>query len=171
MASCDLEWWPPITTAAKRLSASVSPDAVMLRWSEIEAMKSAGTFEFHSHTHSHTRWDREIIDPANRAERLSDDLGIPEGAASRASRHLCWPQGYYDEAYVGVAVATGLITFIRPIPESIRQPAIRTISGGSLPKHARELGAQPHRASTPDRCSVGFIPACTELWKRRAAYW
>ncbi len=86
-------------------------DAVMLRWSEIEAMKSAGTFEFHSHTHSHTRWDREIVDPANRAERLSDDLKesrrVLQVRLGQVSRHLCWPQGYYDEAYVGVAVATG----------------------------------------------------------------
>jgi peptidoglycan/xylan/chitin deacetylase (PgdA/CDA1 family) len=33
-------------------------DHAILRWSEIDAMREAGTFEFHSHTHSHVRGDR-----------------------------------------------------------------------------------------------------------------
>lgn len=85
-------------------------DEVMLRWSEVAAMQAAGTFEFHSHTHSHTRWDKAIADPAARRAALADDL-----AASRAtlaqhtgdSPHLCWPQGYYDDDYQQVARAAG----------------------------------------------------------------
>src|SRR5690606_13926222 len=34
--------------------AAGSADDVMLRWSEVHAMRKAGTFEFHSHTHTHT---------------------------------------------------------------------------------------------------------------------
>jgi len=85
-------------------------DEVMLRWSEVAAMQAAGTFEFHSHTHSHTRWDKAIADPAGRRAALADDL-----AASRAtlaqhtgdSPHLCWPQGYYDDDYRMIASAAG----------------------------------------------------------------
>lgn len=29
-------------------------DDAFLRWSEVEAIRAAGTFDFHSHTHSHT---------------------------------------------------------------------------------------------------------------------
>ncbi|WP_201490654.1 polysaccharide deacetylase family protein, partial [Escherichia coli] len=32
-------------------------DDVMLRWSEIREMHLSGLVEFHSHTHSHRRWD------------------------------------------------------------------------------------------------------------------
>ena len=47
----------PDHDACKQLVAAGRADEVMLRWSEIEAMRAAGTFEFHSHTHTHTRWD------------------------------------------------------------------------------------------------------------------
>ena len=95
---------------AKRLIDAGRTDEVMLRWSEVEAMQAAGTFEFHSHTHSHTRWDKTVADPAARRAALADDL-----AASRAtlaqhtgdSPHLCWPQGYYDDDYKQVARAAG----------------------------------------------------------------
>lgn len=86
-------------------------DGAFLRWSEVHAMREAGTFEFHSHTHSHTRWDKTIANQDARDRALGDDL-----AASRAtlaarlgdgSAHLCWPQGYYDAAYQRVAQAAG----------------------------------------------------------------
>jgi peptidoglycan/xylan/chitin deacetylase (PgdA/CDA1 family) len=85
-------------------------DQAMLRWSEVAAMQAAGTFEFHSHTHSHTRWDKTVADPAARREALAADL-----ATSRAtlaghcgdSAHLCWPQGYFDDDYRQVAAEAG----------------------------------------------------------------
>lgn len=95
----------------KRRIAAGRADEVMLRWSEVAEMQSAGSFEFHSHTHTHTRWDREISNLAVRDSHLAEDL-----AKSRAmlvqrlgtcSRHLCWPQGYYDDAYRRVAVGAG----------------------------------------------------------------
>ncbi|HCX34758.1 MAG TPA: hypothetical protein DHV08_15225 [Rhodocyclaceae bacterium] len=86
-------------------------DEVMLRWSEVEAMCAAGTFEFHSHTHSHVRWDRTIADSATRRAALAEDLSLSRQIlASRlgvASRHLCWPQGHYDADHVRVARTVG----------------------------------------------------------------
>lgn len=91
--------------------ASGQADDVMLRWSEVEHAVAAGVFEFHSHTHSHTRWDREIGDPQLREQKLADDLASSRATlASRlgsASRHLCWPQGYYDADYQRIAKAAG----------------------------------------------------------------
>lgn len=95
----------------KRRIAAGDTDSVMLRWSEVEAMAQAGTFEFHSHTHRHTRFDRQIADVAARGEALAADLQASRVALQArlgaASRHLCWPQGYYDEQYVAVARAAG----------------------------------------------------------------
>lgn len=87
------------------------PDSVMLRWSEVEAMRAAGTFEFHSHTHTHTRWDKTVADVSARRLALAEDLERSrETLRSRlgeVSRHLCWPQGYYDADYVEVAKGCG----------------------------------------------------------------
>ena len=95
----------------KRRIAADDTDSVMLRWSEVDLMAKAGTFEFHSHTHRHTRFDRQIADPLVRGEALAADLQASrETLRARfgtVSRHLCWPQGYYDEQYVAVARAAG----------------------------------------------------------------
>lgn len=86
-------------------------DDVMLRWSEVLAMREAGTFEFHSHTHSHTRWDQIETDPAVREAKLAHDLERSRHALRErlgaASTHLCWPQGYFDPAYVATARRQG----------------------------------------------------------------
>lgn len=109
----------PLRTAAdcpdhsecKRRIAAGDTDSVMLRWSEVEAMRDAGSFEFHSHTHSHTRWDKQIADGAQRLAALESDL-----LASRqmladklgiADQHLCWPQGYYQPDYLPLARRLG----------------------------------------------------------------
>lgn len=86
-------------------------DDVMLRWSELEAMRAAGSFEFHSHTHTHARWDLTEPDAATRAQRLAEDLEYSRATLRErlgdASSHLCWPQGYYDDAYREVARQIG----------------------------------------------------------------
>lgn len=101
----------PDHNECKRRIAAGETDSVMLRWSEIEAMRQVGTFEFHSHTHSHTRWDKQLPDGPARVAALADDL-----SASRATlraqlgiddRHLCWPQGYYQADYVEAAGRLG----------------------------------------------------------------
>ncbi|WP_277182845.1 polysaccharide deacetylase family protein [Caballeronia sp. BR00000012568055] len=90
-------------------------DDVILRWSEIDAMRQAGTFEFHSHTHSHVRWDQVTQSGIEKRERLQQDLH--DARATLATRlgsvsdHLCWPQGYYDDDYREVAREAGFSHF------------------------------------------------------------
>ncbi|SEK03937.1 polysaccharide deacetylase family protein [Paraburkholderia diazotrophica] len=90
-------------------------DDVILRWSEIEAMRTAGTFEFHSHTHTHARWDRLTQDRDEKRERLRDDLAKARATLRQrlgdVSDHLCWPQGYYDDDYREIALAAGFRHF------------------------------------------------------------
>lgn len=96
---------------AMRVARDGRQDEAFLRWSEVEEMQAAGAFEFHSHTHSHMRWDQCEPDSQLRRERLAIDL-----AASRSmlksrlgtvSSHLCWPQGYFDADYQDVAHTAG----------------------------------------------------------------
>jgi peptidoglycan/xylan/chitin deacetylase (PgdA/CDA1 family) len=86
-------------------------DDVMLRWSEVQAMREAGTFEFHSHTHSHTRWDRVEPDRAMRDAKLAADLRQSRETLhtrlGQATPHLCWPQGYHDDGYRATATSAG----------------------------------------------------------------
>ena len=104
---------PPAYThrEAKERMFSGNADDVILRWSEIEEMIKSRTFEVHSHTHTHTRWDLTCSTPQEKTERFYDDM-----LASRqtlveklggVSRHLCWPQGYFDEDYQRVAIELG----------------------------------------------------------------
>ncbi|PKO84464.1 MAG: hypothetical protein CVU17_02365 [Betaproteobacteria bacterium HGW-Betaproteobacteria-11] len=86
-------------------------DEVMLRWSEVEAMRAAGSFEFHSHTHTHTRWDKIEADAAPRREKLAADLAVScqalQAHLGETSAHLCWPQGYHDDDYKQAATEGG----------------------------------------------------------------
>lgn len=95
----------------KTLVASGRADEAMIRWSEAEAMQSAGTFEFHSHSHTHQRWDRRVADPEARRAALAEDLVLSRQALTqrlgRNSSHLCWPQGYHDDLYRSCAVEVG----------------------------------------------------------------
>lgn len=101
----------PAHGECKRRIAAGDADSVILRWSEAEQLQSAGVFEFHSHTHTHTRWDKAIADPLARAAALADDLARSRAALAErlgvSSRHLCWPQGYFDDQYVKTAAAVG----------------------------------------------------------------
>ncbi|NYT76893.1 polysaccharide deacetylase family protein [Alcaligenaceae bacterium] len=98
--------------ACKKILAEGQADDVMLRWSEIHAMREAGTFEFHSHTHTHTRWDKECgadTDAKRRhiAQELADSRAALQRNLGEASNHLCWPQGYFDVDYVEAAREAG----------------------------------------------------------------
>jgi peptidoglycan/xylan/chitin deacetylase (PgdA/CDA1 family) len=99
----------------ERAIADGRADDVILRWSEIEAMRHAGTFEFHSHTHSHVRWDQVAQSNEEKRERLQQDLHeARETLAARlgeVSDHLCWPQGYYDDDYREIARNAGFRHF------------------------------------------------------------
>lgn len=101
----------PDHRACKAAIAEGRADEVMLRWSEIEAMEASGAIEIHSHTHTHTRWDKTVADPAARRAALAQDLAQSKDTLKqrlgREERHLCWPQGYFDQDYVSVARELG----------------------------------------------------------------
>ncbi len=91
------------------LIAEGRSDDVILRWSEVEAMRESGLIEFHCHTHTHTRWD--LMPEENKNERIQWELEQSrfclEKELGKVSRHLCWPQGYYDEDYITIAQKNG----------------------------------------------------------------
>jgi peptidoglycan/xylan/chitin deacetylase (PgdA/CDA1 family) len=87
---------------------------VMMNWPEVQAMRAAGTGEFHSHTHSHTRWDKQLPAGSERLAALANDLAQSQRTLTERlgapSRHLCWPQGYHEPDYFDVAKAAGFDT-------------------------------------------------------------
>lgn len=104
----------PATPTHKQCMAALragSADEVMLRWSEVRAMQEAGTFEFHSHTHTHTRWDQHLASGTDRLAAMREELRRSRStlAAHLAanSRHLCWPQGYFEPGYEAIAAEEG----------------------------------------------------------------
>jgi peptidoglycan/xylan/chitin deacetylase (PgdA/CDA1 family) len=101
--------------AGERAIEDGRADDTILRWSEIDAMRAAGTFEFHSHTHSHVRWDQVADSRSQKRERLHEDLSAARATLAErlgeVSDHLCWPQGYYDDDYREVARAAGFKHF------------------------------------------------------------
>lgn len=115
----------PIHNQAMAAAANGQLDAAFLRWSEIDAMRAAGTFDFHSHTHSHTRWDRTVADPAARDAALAADLATSRATLSTrlgdVSPHLCWPQGYFDAAYQRVAKEAGFTHLYTTEPGVVRR--------------------------------------------------
>lgn len=94
----------------KALIAQGRADDVMLRWSEVRALREQGVFEFHSHTHTHTRWDlgaqaRDKI--AHMREELMRSRAVLKRELGSVSEHFCWPQGYFDDDYVALALSSG----------------------------------------------------------------
>ncbi len=117
---------------------------VMLRWSEVNAMREAGTFDIHSHTHTHTRWDKLPLTAAEKRARLANDLASSRAALEThingASEHLCWPQGYFDEDYVEAAHASGFRYLYTTDPCGQNQP-------GGDPAHIYRIAAKNEPAS------------------------
>jgi peptidoglycan/xylan/chitin deacetylase (PgdA/CDA1 family) len=101
----------PDHRACKAAVAAGRADEVMLRWSEIEAMEASGAVEIHSHTHSHLRWDQLHPDKAQRLAAVEADLMASHAALKsrlgKDSRHLCWPWGYFEPEYQGIAAGAG----------------------------------------------------------------
>ncbi|AHV91758.1 polysaccharide deacetylase family protein [Bordetella holmesii] len=131
--------------ASKRLIAEGRADEVMLRWSEVQAMRQAGTFEFHSHTHTHTRWDKVCGADlsANRqhiAQELADSRATLIQRLGNVSDHLCWPQGYFDVDYVQAAHAAGFRHLYTTDPLGQNRP-------GSNPAHIYRFAVR-NRAGT-----------------------
>lgn len=110
----------PSHDVAKRRMYSADRDDVMLRWDEIHQMLDAGTFEIHSHTHTHTRWDLTCATAEEKTQRFHDDMQASRqmlvNRLGQASRHLCWPQGYFDADYQRVSKALGFDHFYTTDP-------------------------------------------------------
>ena len=97
--------------ACERLLYDGRADEVTVRWSEVEAMRAAGTFEFHSHTHSHLRWDLLCDDAIGKYQQIRADIEQSKAILTQrlgaCSQHLCWPEGYFDTDYIDAAKAAG----------------------------------------------------------------
>ena len=146
--------WPPPEPGGYTIIADGRADEVMLRWSEIEALRAEGLIEFHSHTHTHTRWDQ--TEPAGKNARMADELAQSRASLARrlgeASPHLCWPQGYFDADYVDIAQRAGfryLYTtqaFGRNLPGAdplhIYRFAVRDTTGASVGRRI-QVAAHP----------------------------
>jgi len=96
---------------AKEKMFSESRDEVMLRWSEIDEMLRCKTFEIHSHTHTHIRWDLSCDTVQEKFDKINEDLATSRASLKerlgQASSHLCWPQGYFDDDYKRAAAENG----------------------------------------------------------------
>jgi len=117
----------PATPAHKACMEAVQAgraDDVMLRWNEVLAMREAGTFEFHSHTHTHTRWDLSMANSVARDMALGRDLEVSQqtlhARLGAPSRHLCWPQGFFDAGYQRIAFAAGFAHLYTTMPGIVR---------------------------------------------------
>lgn len=144
-------------------------DEVMLRWSEIEAMRVDGVFEFHSHTHTHTRWDLSP-EKAAKNERMEQELAdsrrILQERLGSVSQHFCWPQGYFDEDYIRLAQDAGFryLYTTRPFgqnkpgsdPSRIYRIAVRNTTGNSV---GRRIVVAAHPL-------IGPVFNRFKLWKR-----
>ncbi|AOV16182.1 hypothetical protein BJI67_03060 [Acidihalobacter aeolianus] len=101
----------PDHRTCKRLIEAGEADRAMLRWSEIETMSADGTVEFHSHSHSHVRWDQLHPELAARNAALREDLERSRATLAERlglnDRHLCWPWGHIEPEYPTLAAGLG----------------------------------------------------------------
>ncbi len=143
-------------------------DDVILRWSEIKAMRDDGVLEFHSHTHTHTRWD--IIAPDEKNTRMAEELALSRSALESnlgcVSEHFCWPQGYFDADYTRLAQEAGFRYLYTTQafgqnragtdPAHIYRFAVRNTSGNSVGRRI-QVAAHP---------LIGPLFNKWKLWKR-----
>lgn len=117
----------------ERIRAGRADDAIM-RWSEVEHTRSEAVFEFHSHTSSHTRWDKVSANAAEKSAALGSDLERSRETLRRHlgtdSNHLCWPQGYFDADYQSIAREKGFTHLYTTRPGTVVPDA----EAASLPR-------------------------------------
>ncbi|MCB5364836.1 polysaccharide deacetylase family protein [Pusillimonas sp. CC-YST705] len=140
-------------------------DSVMLRWSEVKAMRDGGYAEFHSHSHTHTRWDR--VEAANKNQRMREELEQSREAFlahfGEASEHLCWPQGYFDADYQRIAQEAGFRYLYTT------EPFGQNLVGGDASHIYRFAVRNTHGASVGRRIQVGqgrVVGPLFHAWKR-----
>ncbi|UUN78260.1 polysaccharide deacetylase family protein (plasmid) [Escherichia coli] len=115
-------------------------DEVMLRWSEVSEMSRSGLVEFHQHTHTHRRWDRldYVREPYVYLE--SDILLGRERMTEMTgscSRHLCWPEGYYNSDYIRIAEKLGF-TYLYTTERRMNSPTMGPRRIGRISTKERE---------------------------------
>lgn len=162
----------PDHAASKRLIAQGRLDAIMLRWSELQAMEKAGTFEIQSHTHTHTRWDLKCAqDPQAKRMYIAQELHDSRQALGRqlgpAGEHLCWPQGYFDDDYLEAAHAAGFRYLYTTDPHGQNRP-------GGNPQHIYRFAVSNRAGSWLNRrIWLTRSPLCGpsyhawKAWKKR----
>lgn len=138
----------------ERLIEQGRSDDVILRWSEIQAMQADGAIEFHSHTHTHTRWDQSRPAEKNTlmAQELADSKAALLANLGSVSDHFCWPQGYFDDDYIGLARQAGFRHLYTTQafgqnragtdPAGIYRFAVRNTTGASVGRRV-QLAADP----------------------------
>ena len=143
-------------------------DDVILRWSEIKAMRDDGVIEFHSHTHTHTRWD--LSHPEEKNTRMEQELALSRATLQEnlgsVSEHFCWPQGYFDADYTRLAKEAGFRYLYTTKafgqnragtdPAHIYRFAVRNTSGNSVGRRI-QVAAHP---------LIGPLFNKWKLWKR-----
>ncbi|EFQ8898169.1 polysaccharide deacetylase family protein, partial [Salmonella enterica] len=101
-------------------------DEVMLRWSEVWEMHLSGLVEFHSHTHTHRRWDQKPVS-RNPSDLLRVDILLSRKRMREmlgyCSQHLCWPEGWYCSDYIHVAEELGF-TYLYTTERRMNNPVI-----------------------------------------------
>lgn len=101
-------------------------DEVMLRWSEVREMHHSGLVEFHSHTHTHRRWDQKPVS-RNPSDLLRVDILLSRKRMREmlgyCSQHLCWPEGWYCSDYIHVAEELGF-TYLYTTERRMNNPVI-----------------------------------------------
>lgn len=159
----------PEHRACETLIEQGRSDEVILRWDEIRAMQESGVVEFHSHTHTHTRWDLSE-QAADKNPLMTQELAQSRAALvehlGAVSDQFCWPQGYFDQDYVGIARAAGfryLYTTdafgqnrVGSDPEHIYRFAVRNTTGASVGRRIR-IAAHP---------LIGPVFNSWKKWKR-----
>ncbi|PVP27160.1 polysaccharide deacetylase family protein, partial [Salmonella enterica] len=82
--------------------------------------------EFHSHTHTHRRWDQKPVS-RNPSDLLRVDILLSRKRMREmlgyCSQHLCWPEGWYCSDYIHVAEELGF-TYLYTTERRMNNPVI-----------------------------------------------
>ncbi|ENE0020249.1 polysaccharide deacetylase family protein, partial [Escherichia coli] len=105
------------------------------------------------HTHTHTRWDKKFTSREEQCKHLRQDLlsgrEYLKEMTGKCSKHLCWPEGYYNKDYIQIAEELGF-HYLYTTERRMNAPA----------KGAARIG----RISTKERESCAWL-------KRRLFYY
>ncbi|MDM8927659.1 polysaccharide deacetylase family protein, partial [Escherichia coli] len=153
--------------------ATGNADNVMLRWSEVNEMLQSGLVEFHVHTHTHTRWDKKFTSREEQCKHLRQDLlsgrEYLKKMTGKCSKHLCWPEGYYNKDYIQIAEELGF-HYLYTTERRMNAPAKGTTRIGRISTKEREncvwLKRRLFYYTTPFFSSLLFRLA--RAWDRRA---